>query len=239
MKLNVAFLGRIDYKEALTIQEKLLTLRQQDKIDNTLLLLEHLPVITLGRRGEYSNILIPKEELDAKKISIYEVSRGGDVTYHGPGQIVGYPIINLMDFNKDIKDFVWKIEEIFIRILKDQYGISAHREEKKYTGVWVGDEKITAIGIAVKHWVTMHGFAFNVNTELEHFKWINPCGITERGVTSLEKLTCCTQDFDRLTRIVAEYFCHVFDFQPEIIRLDELMENQAERYKSREGEHDV
>jgi|SRR5665648_61596 len=224
MKLNVVSLGRIDYKEALDIQEKLLILRQQRKIDNTLLLLEHPPVITLGRRGIYSNIIAPREELDANRISIYEVSRGGDVTYHGPGQIVGYPIVDLKDLNKGVKDFVWGIEEIFICLLKKQYDITAHREEKKYTGVWVGDEKITAIGIAVKNWVTMHGFAFNVNTDLEHFKWINPCGITDKGVTSLEKLLGCHQDLSKLNEIVLEYFCEIFDFIPEKIDSRNLLE---------------
>jgi len=217
MKLNVISLGKVDYMEALDLQEKLLARRQQGEIDNTLLLLEHPPVLTLGKRGIYSNIIVPKEELDANRISIYEVARGGDVTYHGPGQIVGYPIVDLKDLNKGVKDFVWMIEEVFIRLLKNEYGITAHREEKKYTGVWVGDEKITAIGIAVKHWVTMHGFAFNVNTKLEHYKWINPCGITDKGVTSLKKLLGHPQDFGKLNEIMIEYFCEIFDFKPEII----------------------
>jgi len=217
MKLNVDFLGRIDYKEALELQGQILILRQKKKIENTLLILEHPPVITLGRRGVHSNIIAPAAELDANGIRIYEVSRGGDVTYHGPGQIVGYPIIDLKEINKGIKEFVWGIEELFIRLLKNEFDIAARRDEKKYTGVWVGDDKITAIGIAVKHWVTMHGFAFNVNTNLEHFRWINPCGITDRGVTSLEKLLGCSQDLDRLNKIIADYFCEQFDFEPEII----------------------
>jgi lipoyl(octanoyl) transferase len=225
MKLNVAFLGRTDYQEALEIQNRLFNLRQQNKVCNTLLMLEHPPVITLGRRGVYSNIIIPRKELEEKKVSVYEVSRGGDVTYHGPGQIVGYPIVDLRDLNKDVKDFVWRIEEVFIQLLQNQYGIEAHREDKKYTGVWVKDEKITAIGLAVKNWITMHGFAFNVNTDLEHFKWINPCGITDKGVTSLEKLLSCSQDYDRLMKMVMEYYCEIFDFQPEIIGKDWLFEN--------------
>ena len=214
MKWNIVSLGRVDYMEALDLQEKLLAKRQQGEIDNTLLLLEHPAVLTLGKRGLYSNIIVPKEELAANRISIYEVARGGDVTYHGPGQIVGYPIIDLKDLNKGVKDFVWTIEEVFIRLLKKEYGITAHREEKKYTGVWVGDEKITAIGIAVKHWVTMHGFAFNVNTELEHYKWINPCGISDKGVTSLEKLLGHPQDFAKINEMIIEYFCEIFDFEP-------------------------
>jgi lipoyl(octanoyl) transferase len=205
-KLNIVFLGKTDYKEALTLQEKLFELRQHDKINNTLLLLEHSPVITLGKRGVYSNIKIPKEELAAKEISIYEVSRGGDVTYHGPGQIVGYPIVSLKDINQGVKDFVWGIEEVFIQLLKNEFSIAACRDTEKYAGVWVGNEKITAVGIAVKHWITMHGFAFNVNTELEYYKLINPCGITDRGVTSLEKLLGRPQDFDKLMKKVSEYF---------------------------------
>lgn len=217
MKLNVVFLGRTDYKDALDLQGKILILRQKRKIDNTLLLLEHPPVITLGRRGGYSNIIASGAELNANRIRVYEVARGGDVTYHGPGQIVGYPIVDLKDINKGVKDFVWGIEEIFIRLLKEQFDILAHRDEKKYTGVWVGDEKITAIGIAVKHWVTMHGFAFNVNTDLEHFKWINPCGITDKGVTSLEKLLGSPQSLGKLNEFIVDYFCELFDFKPEII----------------------
>ena len=217
MKLNVVFLGRTDYKEALDMQGMILMLRQKKKIDNTLLLLEHPPVITLGKRGVYSNIITPIAELRANGISIYEVARGGDVTYHGPGQIVGYPIIDLKDINKGVKDFVWGIEEVFIRLLENQFDITARRDEQKYTGVWVGDEKITAIGIAVKHWVTMHGFAFNVNTELGHFKMINPCGITDKGVTSLEQQLGLPQNLDKLNVIISEYFCKTFDFQPEIV----------------------
>ena len=215
MQLKIIRLGRVDYKEALDIQEKLLAKRQAGEIADVLLLLEHPPVLTLGRRGKYSNILLKDDELREKGVGVYEVNRGGDVTYHGPGQIVGYPIIDLNGYGKDIKDFVWKVEEVFIRLLKEQYGISAYRDTDKYTGVWVGNGKITAIGIAVKRWVTMHGFAFNVNTDLESFKWINPCGITDRGVTSLQLLLGRPLDFDLLNTQVADYFCRVFGAAPE------------------------
>jgi lipoyl(octanoyl) transferase len=224
MKLNVVSLGRIDYKEALEIQESLQKLKQDKKTDNTLLILEHPPVITLGKRGEYSNIIAPKEILEANNISIYEVGRGGDVTYHGPGQIVGYPIIDLKELKMGVKDFIWRLEEVFIRILAREYNLTAHREEKKYTGVWVGDEKITAIGIAVKRFITMHGFAFNVNTNLEHFRLINPCGITDKGVASLEKLTGSAQNLDKLNKLVIDNFCEVFDFQPVMIEKNKLIE---------------
>lgn len=212
IRLEVKYLGRMDYREALEIQEDLLVKRQNHKVGDSLLLVEHPPVITLGRRGRRENIVIPDHQLERQGVSVYEVSRGGDVTYHGPGQIVGYPIVHLENHHKDIKRFVWNIEEIFIRLLADKYGIRAHREDKKYTGVWVGREKITAIGIAVKRWVTMHGFAFNVNTDLEHFKWITPCGITDRGITSLEKLSGGRIDFECTLGQVADYFKSIFGY---------------------------
>ncbi len=221
MVLKILRLGLRDYKEALDIQEKLMALRRNNSIGDTLILVEHPPVITLGRRGNRENIIVPKQMLDETKVSIYEVTRGGDVTYHGPGQIVGYPIMDLNNHSKDIKQFVSNIEEVFIRLLADNFAITAHRDEKKYTGVWVENEKITAIGIAVKHWVTMHGFAFNVNTDLSHFEWINPCGITDKGVTSLEKLTGQNQDFSRMQDMVTDYFCKVFDMTPEFIDMED------------------
>lgn len=227
MKLNVVELGCCNYKTALQIQETLLRMRQQGQVEDTLLLLEHLPVITLGKRGEYTNILLPKAELKEQGVEIYEINRGGDVTYHGPGQIVGYPVIDLSRQGRDVKGFVHKLEELFIRILKEKYQIQAHREEKKYTGVWVENSKITAIGIAVKRWVTMHGFAFNVNTQLEHFQWINPCGITDKGVTSLQKLTGEHQDFHQLNSLTADYFCEVFGYQPQRVELESLLAGQG------------
>ncbi len=223
MKLKTVLLGLTDYGAALELQQKLLEARIQGKIGDVLLLLEHPPVITLGRRGEYSNIIASRERLEAEGVAVYEVSRGGDVTYHGPGQIVGYPIIDLSGYGRDIKDYIWRIEEVFIRLLKEEFGLDAYRDEKKYTGVWTGNEKIIAIGVAVKHWVTMHGFAFNVNTNLEHFKWINPCGITDRGVTSLRKITGKAQDMDKLKLHVMNFFCSVFGVQNEYVELKDII----------------
>lgn len=222
MQIKVASLGRLEYGKALAIQEKLLALRQAGKTGDIILLVEHPPVLTVGRRGEYSNILLPVEELKAEGVEIFDVNRGGDVTYHGPGQIVGYPIMDLNEYGRDIKDYVGKIEEIFIRLLKDDYGITAHRDDKKYTGVWVGSDKITAIGIAVKRWVTMHGFAFNVNTDLDHFRWINPCGITDKGVTSLQKLLGHAVNYQKLNERVIWYFSQVFGMETQVIGMDEL-----------------
>jgi lipoyl(octanoyl) transferase len=223
MKLNVVNLGRIEYDKALDIQEKLLAKCQNQGLDDTLLLLEHPAVLTMGIRAEKSNIFLSQEQLQAYGVRIYEINRGGDVTYHGPGQIVGYPIFHLSRHGKSIKDFVLKIQEVFIRLLTNEYGISPHREDKKYMGVWVGNDKITAIGIAVQHWVAMHGFAFNVNTDLSHFNWINPCGLTGRGVTSLQKLTGTTQDMDHLYQLTAQYFCEVFHMEENICTIESLI----------------
>ena len=223
MKLNIVNLGRIEYDEALEMQKKLLTKCQKKDVDDTLLLLEHPSVLTMGIRAEKSNILLSQEQLQAHGVRIYEVRRGGDVTYHGPGQIVGYPILNLSRHENGVKDYVLKLQEVFIRLLKNEYGISAHKEDKKYTGVWVGNDKITAIGIALQHWVTMHGFAFNVNTDLSHYNWINPCGLTGRGVTSLQKLTGTTQDMDHLYQLTAQYFCEVFDMEENICTIENLI----------------
>jgi len=207
--LNIVKLGIFEYAEALSIQEKAHALRLENKINDTFLLLEHHPVITLGRRGKKENILISEKILLEKKIAIYEANRGGDVTYHGPGQLVGYLFFNLKNHPGGIKKFVWNIQEVFIRLLKE-YGITSERNDKTFTGVWVGNDKITAVGIYVAHWVTMHGFSFNVNTDLSHFGFINPCGILGKGVTSLEKLLGAKTDFNEICGKVAELFADVF-----------------------------
>ncbi len=212
MILEILRLGRTDYGKALGIQKHLLRRRQEGEIPDTLVLVEHPPVITLGRRANHQNIYITDEMMKKEGVTIYEVSRGGDVTYHGPGQIVGYPVIDLKEHNRDVRKFVWNLQEVFIRLLEEEFEISAHREDGTYTGVWVGSSKITAIGIAVKKWVTMHGFAFNVNTRLEHFGWINPCGLSDRGVTSLEKLLGRKQDYNRLTGLVEGFFSRVYGY---------------------------
>ena len=222
VKIQIAKMGLIEYGEALKIQEKLWELRRNGTIDDTFLLLEHKPVLTLGRRGNYDNILLSKETLKEQGIDIYEVSRGGDVTYHGPGQIVGYPIMDLNYWGKDSKEFVGNIQEVIIRLLCNEYGINAQRDDKKYTGVWIEDRKITAIGIAIRHWVTMHGFAFNVNTNLAHFNWITPCGITDRGVTSMEKELGQAQDMNLVYSQIIKYFCEVFNAELVELTADDI-----------------
>lgn len=226
MKLTIIKLGLIDYREALVLQEKLRELRLDNKVNDTLILLEHSNVITLGRRGKYSNIIIPRERLLKENVNVYETARGGDVTYHGPGQLVGYLIFDLKKIRLGIREFVWNIQEVFIRLLKYSYQIDSQRDSGVYTGVWVGNNKITAIGISVSHAVTMHGFSFNVNTNLEYYRWINPCGITDRGVTSLEKLTGRMQDFNKTVDKTIGLFCEVFNMEPEFIsraRLEEFI----------------
>lgn len=223
MKLFVAILDETDYLEALAMQEKLLQLRQQNKVPDIMLLLQHPPTVTLGTRENRYNILTPEAELEKLGVNIYKINRGGDVTYHGPGQIVGYPILNLNGYGKSVRLYVDKLEEVFLGLLRDEYGITAGRDSQ-YTGVWVGDEKITAIGCSVKRWVTMHGFAFNVNTDLNHFRWINPCGITDKGVTSVQKILGQPQDIDKVNGQIISHFSRVFNCEPELINRQSLQD---------------
>lgn len=211
MKLNVLFLGKCDYDRALDIQYNILEKRQKDEIGDTLILVEHPAVITIGRNGKETNVVASEEYLKSQGIAVFDTNRGGDVTYHGPGQIVGYPIIKLNKLGIGVRDFVKGLEEIFIKLIKGTYNIEAGRDTEN-TGVWIGNDKITAIGLAVKRGVTMHGFAFNVNTILEHFLLIVPCGITGKGVTSIEKLSGKKEDFEEMNKRVLEYFCREFGY---------------------------
>lgn len=212
MQLNIVKLGRIEYDKAFKIQQEIVKLRQEKAINDTLLLLEHLPVITVGRSGDNDNIIAPQEFLRENNVNIHYVNRGGDVTYHGLGQIVGYPIIDLANHGKDLKLYVSKLEEVIIKLLKEEFNIHAYTKDMKYTGVWVDDNKITAIGVLIKRWVTMHGFAFNVNTNLDHFKWIIPCGIQDKGVTSLKILLGKELDLNIMNELIIKYFCDVFEY---------------------------
>ncbi len=209
--IEVVDLGFMPFPEALQIQERYFLEVSDGRRRDTLILVEHPPVLTLGRRGKRENIIADQETLERNNAKIYEISRGGDVTYHGPGQIVGYPIMNLANYGKDIRRFVGSLENVFIKLLKNEYNIGALPGENKYTGVWVGDKKITAIGIAVKKWVTMHGFAFNVNTRLADFGWIVPCGLTDCQVTSIENLTGQRADFEKIKDLVTQYFLEEFN----------------------------
>ena len=163
-KLIYCDLGTIDYKEAWDLQKSILDLRYKKRIDDVLLLLEHPNTYTLGKTADRKNLVSNIEYLQKNKISVYDIDRGGDITYHGPGQIVGYPIIDLNNWEKDTHKYLRALEEILIRTCSD-YGLIATRNPE-HTGVWIEDRKIAAIGIKVSRWITMHGFAFNVNTDL-------------------------------------------------------------------------
>jgi len=223
MKLNVLYLGKCDYKDALDIQYKLLEKVQNEELDDTLILVEHPPVITLGRNATESNVLFTDEELKNKGIGLYNINRGGDVTYHGPGQLVGYPIFNLKkNHGRSIKLFIENLENIFIKFIKDAYEVEVGRHVCN-AGVWYGEEKVVALGLAVKRGVTMHGFAFNLNTVLEHFKYIVPCGLSEMGVTSIEKIKGTSIDFDNAVFSIVDYFKNVYSFdEVEFIDDDSL-----------------
>ena len=214
-------LDTVPYDEAFALQKRLVAMRSQDAICDTLILLEHPPVFTVTRKATRKNILASPDELEDQGISLCETNRGGDITYHGPGQIVGYPIMNLKDHGKDLHKYIRNIEEILISLLMD-YGISAHRD-KANPGVWIGDEKIAAIGIAVKSsWTTMHGFAFNVNPDLKHYSLIVPCGLTNKGVTSLSKLLSTPISMEDVREQLVHHYAEVFELSTRKITLEEL-----------------
>ena len=214
-------LDTVPYDEAFALQKRLVTMRSQDAICDTLILLEHPPVFTVTRKATLNNILASPDELEDKGISLCKTNRGGDITYHGPGQIVGYPIMNLKDHGKDLHKYIRSIEEIIISLLMD-YGITAHRD-KANPGVWIGDEKIAAIGIAVKSsWTTMHGFAFNVNPDLNNYSLIVPCGLTNKGITSLSKLLGTPISMEEVREKVIHHYAEVFKLRTRKVSLEEL-----------------
>jgi lipoate-protein ligase B len=203
-------LGVVPYADALEIQRALVEDRRANRVGDLLLFVEHPHVLTLGVRGDggRSHILAPPEMLHARGIEIYETGRGGDITYHGPGQLVGYPIVDLKPDRCDVHRYVRDLEDVLIRTAAD-YGISARRIDG-LTGVWVGDEKLAAIGVRISRWVTSHGFALNVATDLENFDLIVPCGIAGRGVTSLSRLLSRSIDLRDVQDRVASHFVDVF-----------------------------
>jgi lipoyl(octanoyl) transferase len=203
--LVVRRLGRVAYGRGLEIQESLVAERQAGRVPDHLLLLEHDPVFTLGRNARQENVLLPAEALRDRGFDVFETGRGGDVTYHGPGQVVGYPVLDLSPDRRDVHRYVRDLEAVMIRTCAD-YGVEAGRVDG-LTGTWVGPDKIGAIGVRIARWVTSHGFAFNVAPDLSAFDLIVPCGIRGRGVTSLERLlgrpVPIDEVMDRLTRHLA------------------------------------
>jgi lipoyl(octanoyl) transferase len=210
-RLNVRRLGRVPYADALALQRALVEERKAQTIDDQLLLVEHPHVLTLGVRGDggRSHILVEPGLLASRGVEVHETGRGGDITYHGPGQIVGYPIIDLKPDRQDVHRYVRDIEEVLIRTAAE-YGIDAGRVDG-LTGVWVGHEKLAAIGVRIARWVTSHGFALNVATDLDYFNLIVPCGIADRGVTSLDRLLGRNVDRVEVENHIVSHFCRVFD----------------------------
>jgi lipoyl(octanoyl) transferase len=199
----------VEYGKAYKLQKRLHRKRMNEEIPDTLLLLEHPPTLTIGRSGSMENVLVSKEKLADEGITLFFIDRGGDVTFHGPGQLVGYPIMDLSSRGKDIQRYVRDIEEVLIRTLKD-FSIPAVRDES-HAGVWVGNGEIAAIGLSVRKWVTMHGFALNVNPNLEHFSYINPCGFPDRRATSISQVLGNEVAMDKVTDRLLAHFSEVFD----------------------------
>lgn len=209
MLCSVYQLGRVGYDEVYELQAELLDRRINGTIGDTLLLLEHPPTITIGKSGKPENILASQAELREKGISIFFIDRGGDVTYHGPGQLVGYPIIDLKNKRRDLYRYISNLEELIMKTLSD-FDIKAARDES-HRGVWVGAKEVAAIGLRVRKWVTMHGFALNVNTDLEPFSLINPCGFTDRGATSMAEVLSQEIPMAAVTERILARFAEVFN----------------------------
>lgn len=213
MQYVVYHLGLVEYSKAYHLQRKLLRQRFDGEIMDTILLLEHPPTITIGKSGKLENVLASQAQLASEGVSLFFTDRGGDVTYHCPGQLVGYPMIDLRGRGRDIHRYLHDLEEVVIRTLND-FSIKAYRDES-HAGVWVKNEEIVAIGLSIRRWITMHGFALNVNPELKHFSMINPCGFSGRKATSISSIL--SQDIPMqavIERLIA-HFSAVFDAQIE------------------------
>jgi lipoyl(octanoyl) transferase len=212
-ELAIHRLGIVPYAEALELQRSLVEARKAARIPDTLLLLQHPHVVTVGvRKGGAGNIVATPARLTALGVEVFETGRGGDVTYHGPGQVVGYPILDLRPDRQDVHRYVRDLEEVMIRVARS-FAIRAGRVAG-LSGAWVGGDKIGAIGVRISRWVTSHGFAFNVNTDLTYFQLIVPCGITDRGVTSIQALTGRVQNLADVGDRVVEEFAAVFEREP-------------------------
>lgn len=216
--LDIYELGTVPYEKALEYQENLLAKRIAEEIQDSLILLEHPPTITTGRKGNTENLLVREEYLKKHGISFVHASRGGDITFHGPGQIVGYPILNLKNHEMDIRKHLRMIEEMIIRTLRD-FNIEGRRIDG-VTGVWVKRSKIASIGIAIRKWVTYHGFALNVSTNLDYFELILSCGITDVRITSIGSWLGNEEEvkMDDVTRSVIKNFMGVFGFEDFILK---------------------
>src|SRR5712664_1071912 len=226
-------LGLIGYAEAYALQKRVVAARKADAIEDALLLCEHPPVITLGRSGKRENLLASEHVLRQKGVEFHATDRGGDITYHGPGQIVGYPILNLGAIRRDVVWYVRMVEEAMIRATVE-FGVAAERVAGK-TGIWVkngsAEEKLGAIGVRISRWVTSHGFAYNVSTDLRYFDLIVPCGIVDRKATSLEKLLGRSVKREEIAPRIAKHLGEVFGLELKETSRTELLDKlqQAEQ----------
>ena len=197
-------LGIRSYQEVWDLQKDFQKKRIEKRLDDTLILVEHEPVYTLGKNANKNHLLQSRD----RSVNVFDIERGGDITFHGPGQLVGYPIIDLSYYRRSVSWYMRRLEQLAIDVLKD-FGISASRI-KGLTGVWVGEEKIAAQGVRISRWVTMHGFSLNVNPDLSFYDGIIPCGIFDHGITSMEELLGSTQDMDDVKAMVVEKFNNLF-----------------------------
>mgnify|MGYP003320018227 FL=1 len=204
VKVNTMNLGKKSYGEVWNLQKKMQIKRMAGEIDDLLILVEHDPVYTLGKNADVNHLLQSRD----RTIEVFNVERGGDITFHGPGQLVGYPIIDLANYKKSVSWYMHSLEQLTIEVLSE-FEISAKRV-KGLTGVWVGDKKIAAQGVRLTRWVTMHGFSINVNTDLSYYNGIIPCGIFDRGVTSMEELLGSTQKMEKIRTLVVNKFNQIF-----------------------------
>ncbi len=207
MRLQVQDLGNSSYKHTWELQKELQLQRIENSIDDTLLLVEHEPVYTFGKNADENHLLQNYPE----NVKLFYTERGGDITFHGPGQIVGYPIIDLHNYKMSISWYMRSLEEVIIRSL-DKFGISADRKDS-LTGVWVEEEKIAALGVRISRWVTMHGFALNVNTDLAYYDSIIPCGIFDYGITSMKHILGEKQNISKVKSTLSAVFLDVFQLK--------------------------
>jgi lipoyl(octanoyl) transferase len=223
--LLIADLGLISWPNAYALQQRLVAARKAGEMDDVFLFCEHPHVITLGRSANRANLLASEDVLRQKGVELQPTNRGGDITYHGPGQIVGYPILNLNNIKRDVGWYVRTLEEVMIRVTAD-FGVGAFRVPGK-TGIWVkagdSEEKLGAIGVHISRWVTSHGFAFNVSTDLRYFDLIIPCGIADRKATSLEKLLSRRVSLEEVKPRVAHHLAELFLLEPRAISREELV----------------
>lgn len=203
--------GLIDYAAALSLQKQRIAQRKLGEIPDTLLLLEHPHVYTFGRNARRDNLLAAPDRLRKLGAAVFETDRGGDITYHGPGQLVGYPIFDLTGHRRDVAWYMRSLEEVLIRAVAE-YGVQTARIPG-LTGVWAGNDKLAALGVHISRWVTSHGFAFNINTDLRYFEWIVPCGIKGKGVTSLKKLLGTPVNIEEAAEKVIRHCGEVFSFE--------------------------